>query len=544
MINKLLDDSRFHIALLILIPLLVYSQIISFSFTGSDDKTIISNLNALIASGKSAVSVINAPYMFDTGLFYRPLVTASFYITILLTKSLYIHFLLNILFLITSVLILYYILSALQLNRVIAFFLALVFAVNPVLVNSVAWLPGRNDSLLAVFILASFLALINYIRKNSYRDLILHLIFLLAAFFSKETALLAIPVFGLYWFFFKSKLKNAGKPEYLLFLAWLFAALVWFFFRNSVIKEQADFEYIKNIPYIVQGLGKIILPVNLSVLPVLNDTSYIYGLISIVILSTMYFYTPKEKRKLYLFGMVFSVIFLIPAIINKNTEYTADIMLESRLFLPAVGVLFSLSQVEFLNIKSRVPAATVIALLFITAMFSYRTIGYSKNYSNELYFWNNAVETSPSLDLTYSGLGLYNLQNENFENAISNYKKASELNPSKGEYFLKIAYCYNMLNNIDGAEEYYRKALNIYPGDHDANLILGIICYKKKNYSDAEKYLTKASASNIKDLQPELYLLRLYYDTGMLMKAKTIADKLKDNNVKLPAEIERKLYQF
>lgn len=544
MINKLLDDSRFHIALLILIPLLVYSQIISFSFTGSDDKTIISNLNALIASGKSAVSVINAPYMFDTGLFYRPLVTASFYITILLTKSLYIHFLLNILFLITSVLILYYILSALQLNRVIAFFLALVFAVNPVLVNSVAWLPGRNDSLLAVFILASFLALINYIRKNSYRDLVLHLIFLLAAFFSKETALLAIPVFGLYWFFFKSKLKNAGKPEYLLFLAWLFAALVWFFFRNSVIKEQADFEYIKNIPYIVQGLGKIILPVNLSVLPVLNDTSYIYGLISIVILSTMYFYTPKEKRKLYLFGMVFSVIFLIPAIINKNTEYTADIMLESRLFLPAVGVLFSLSQVEFLNIKSRVPAATVIALLFITAMFSYRTIGYSKNYSNELYFWNNAVETSPSLDLTYSGLGLYNLQNENFENAISNYKKASELNPSKGEYFLKIAYCYNMLNNIDGAEEYYRKALNIYPGDHDANLILGIICYKKKNYSDAEKYLTKASASNIKDLQPELYLLRLYYDTGMLMKAKTIADKLKDNNVKLPAEIEKKLYQF
>lgn len=542
MTDKIINDSRVHFLILVIISFLIYSQVITFTLTGSDDKTLIANINALKSSGVSSLNIINAPYMFDTGLFYRPLVTASFYIITLFTNELPAHFALNLLIHLWNVVLLYYLFVNLKIEKFSAFLLTLIFALDPVLVNSIAWLPGRNDSLLCLFLTGSFILLVKYRDSRKTALLSGHALLLLAALFTKETAVLAIPVFAIYIYLVRDRPKV--KFDYSLLLSWLIPAIVWYFIRSSVIKAPSDFEFIKNIPFILQALGKILLPVNLSVLPVMKDTSYIYGFLAAAILAVMYFYTSRENKKLYLFGIIFFLIFLIPALINKNPEYSENIMLESRLYLPAIGLFIALAQIDFLKKLSSHNAAAIVSCILIAGYFAYNTIGYSKNYQNENYFWNNAVDNSPSLDLSFSGIGLINLQHENFDIAVVNYKKAIDLNPAKGEYYLKIAYCYTRLNNTEGSEEYYRKALKIFPDDHDANLILGIICFKKENYTDAEKYLLKASGNGTNDPQPDLYLLKLYFNTGMFTKARTYADKLKDKKVQIPAEIEKKLYQF
>ncbi|NOS84861.1 MAG: tetratricopeptide repeat protein [Ignavibacteria bacterium] len=549
MIIKILNDYRFHLFLLIISPLLVYYPVIHFSLTGCDDLPMFVNLNSLIASNASALNIINSPFIFENGLFYRPLVTASFYLTLLITNELYVHYLLNILIHTFNVILLYVLLKNLALNKAPAFLITLIFALNPVLVNSVAWLPGRNDSLLVLFTLSSFIFLIKYFEKKNYLFLTLHVILLFSAFVTKETGLLAIAVFAVFQMITKGFPKR--KFDFLPAMGWAAAAGLWYYLRSLAINETAETGFAENVLFLLQAAGKILLPVNLSVLPVIKDTSNLYGMIAVILVIVLYFYTAKENRKLYLFGIFFSIIFLLPSLINVNPEYSENIMLESRLYLPAIGIFISISQIDFFRrfgadiMKSKkndllYPAITG---LLIAGIFGYNTFVYSQNYKNEIYFWDNAVENSPSLDLSFSGKGSYYLQKEKFEESINYYKKAVELNPGQGLYYLKIAYCYTRLNMTNESEEYYRKAVAIFPGDHDANLILGIICYKKGNFEEAEKFLIKASASNLNDSQPEIYLLNLYFKTGSYIKAKSIAQKLKDKNVKIPDEVEKTLFK-
>lgn len=549
MIDKLLNDQKTHSFLLVIASFIAYYPVIQFSLTGCDDLPMLVNLNSLIAAKAGALSIINSPFIFENGLFYRPLVTASFYITLLFSNELYWHFLISIIIHASNMMLFYILLKNFKLSGASAFLLSLILALNPVLVNSSAWLPGRNDSLLVLFFLSSFIFLIKYLRKKNYVFLAAHLVILLSAFLTKESGLVAIPVFICYQLLFFGVPKN--KFGYLPAAGWTLAAVLWYYLRSRVVTENAETGLFENIPFILQAAGKILLPVNLSVLPVINDTSYIYGIIAVTILITLFFYTQKENRKMYLFGIFFFIIFLLPALINVNPEYSANIMLESRLYLPAIGLFIALSQIELFTSftgkgnkeESKKLLYPAIASLIVGAIFCYNTLTYSQNYKNEIYFWDNAIENSPSLDLAFSGKGLHYLQKEQFGESVKYYKRAAELKPSQGLYYLKIAYCYTRLNLTNESEEYYRKAVAILPNDHDANLILGIICYKKGDYADAEKFLINASRTNSADSQPDIYLMNLYYRTGHLEKAKNLAQKLKDKNVGIPPDLEKALFQ-
>ena len=549
MTNRILNNSGLHIFLLMLVSFIVYYPLINFSLTGCDDITLFVSLNSLIAEQKGFLSIVNSPFIFENGLFYRPLVTASFYVTLLTTNELYIHYLMNILIHAANVILLYFLLKNLNVHRTSAFLICLIFALNPVLVNSVAWLPGRNDSLTAMFLLGSFIFLLKYLNKKNYVFLTAHIFLLLSALLTKESGLLAIAVFAVFQVIIKGFPKR--KSDIFPAAGWVIAAGVWYYLRSLAINETAEAGFAENVLFLLQAAGKILLPVNLSVLPVIKDTSNLYGIIVAILVILLYFYTAKENRKLYLFGIFFSIIFLLPSLINVNPEYSENIMLESRLYLPAIGLFISLSQIEFFQSihgveKSEfkhLPQSSVIVSLLISGLFCYNTITYSQNYRNEIYFWSNAVDNSPSLDLSYSGMGLHNLQKEKFEESIKYYKKAAELNPQQGLYYLKIAYCYTRLNLTNESEEYYRKAIRLLPNDHDANLILGIVCYKKGDFADAEKFLINASSTNVNDNQPDIYLLNLYFKTGLISKARPIAQRLKDKNIKIPDEIEKALFE-
>src|SRR6185295_12092186 len=66
--------------------------------------------------------------------------------------------------------------------------LAAIFAVHPILAQSVAWVPGRTDSVLAIFVLASFNAFLDFLENPRTRSLLLHLLFLALALLVKELA--------------------------------------------------------------------------------------------------------------------------------------------------------------------------------------------------------------------------------------------------------------------------------------------------------------------------------------------------------------------
>src|SRR5207245_756913 len=75
---------------------------------------------------------------------------------------------------------------------------ALLFASHPALVPAVAWIAGRNDSLLTLFALLAFLALIVCSEERRWPVFILHQGAFAAALLTKESALVLPLVWALY----------------------------------------------------------------------------------------------------------------------------------------------------------------------------------------------------------------------------------------------------------------------------------------------------------------------------------------------------------
>ena len=100
---------------------------------------------------------------------------------------------------------------------------ALIFAVHPALNQAVAWIPGRNDSLLALFVLASALAFVRYVENRNWQWLGAYLALSLAALLTKESAVLLplifIPVYG---FVLKRKRKVSSSSCLCFWVGWPF----------------------------------------------------------------------------------------------------------------------------------------------------------------------------------------------------------------------------------------------------------------------------------------------------------------------------------
>ena len=71
--------------------------------------------------------------------------------------------------------------------------LCLFIVLHPALAAAAAWLPGRNDSLLAVFASVCVINFISYIENGKAANILFYSVFLTAAMLTKETAV-AIPV--------------------------------------------------------------------------------------------------------------------------------------------------------------------------------------------------------------------------------------------------------------------------------------------------------------------------------------------------------------
>ncbi len=505
---------------------LVYINSLDFSLTGCDDKLLLGNAALVILEHQDFFAFINSPYLFSDGLFYRPIVNASVLLTSLAGGGeLYLHYVFNILVHSLTVIFLYLILIKFNSTHFQSLMMSMIFAVHPVLVNSVSWIPGRNDSLLALFILVSFLGLIMYSESGNIMYLAIHGLGFIAALFSKETAVAAIFIFSSYLILFRKSFFK--KKIYVLVPVWLVLIFIWFFFRQSVVTQAASYDLFRNMPYFIIAIGKTILPVNLTVLPVIKDSTFLYGIFSIIVLAVLFWYSESKNNRIVLLGLLWFFAFLLPGLININPEYSGDIMIESRLYLPAIGIFILLTQTDLAKKLTFANKYLIGLYVLILGLFCYSNVKYSHSYHDSFSFWQDAAVNSVSLDLAQAGFGSYFLQTGNYETAVEYYKKAIELNRGNVDFSRKTAFCLTRLNRTDEAAMYYAEVLNKEPGDYDANLIMGIINFKKNNLIEAETQLLKAEFINNNDIQPKIYLLKLYRSKGDNNKAAQYENTLK-----------------
>src|SRR5207248_4786841 len=227
--------------------------VLSFNFIGFDDVGILKQRYFIIGDlSKIKLAFTTDAFLGTNASFYRPLQTVSFMLDAFIggPKPFIYHFT-NLVLYIGGCLCVFWLLLTLNYQRLSSLLLALLFALHPMFVPMVAWVPTRGDLLLTIFVIVSFILFIKSFRANRPSLVVWHGITFFLAFLSKETAV-AVPALCPLYYYLELRKTKARKLIYRYFVAWLIAGGAWYYLHSALHVVRGDSvgltAFIQNLP--------------------------------------------------------------------------------------------------------------------------------------------------------------------------------------------------------------------------------------------------------------------------------------------------------
>lgn len=490
------------------------------------------------------------------GTFYRPIERITFMLDAQFGEKaiIFMSHLNNILLHILAICLLFVFLLKLNIDKLIAFLFALIFAIHPLTAQTVAFISGRNDSLLAIFVFPALIYLIKYLetRKNKY--LVWNLVFLVFALFTKETAVILPAIFIIYILIFigYKKIIEDRSLYIKLISLWVTVGVLWFLIRMLVFHNfigNASYNIFlsiyNNLPSLIPAIGKIFLPFDLSVFPVIQDMTMLYGILSLLILIVWFFLSEKRNFKFIIFGLLWFFIFIVLTLIKPigtNPEFS-----ENRIYIPMFGFIFlilGLGRIrlpvfikEKINYEVNWKKIILIISLLIILIFSCVTIYRNKYYKNKLNFWENATVNSPSFAFNHNNLGAMEFLDGDMINAEKEYKIALELNPNEPMAHNNLALIYANQGKDKDAEEEYKKELEINPEYDNAYFNLGLLYFSEGRKDEAVENWKKTLQINPNYIDALKSLTNYYYSENNYEEVVVYASILYRMGFELPSDL-------
>jgi len=268
---------------------------------------------------------------------------------------------------------------------------------------------------------------------------------------------------------------------------------------------QAIISIINNSAALVIDIGKLIIPVGLSVLPILEDSSLIFGLIVLPILIILLLFSRQRRNNYLFFGLLWFIIFLVPSFIQLND---LPDFLEHRLYLPLVGFLIVIAEIDWIknlrfNLRNKV---LLVLLLFILMLATYN---HSSNFRDRLTFWHKAVEGSPHSPLAWRNLGVMHYFNDDLELAEKYYRQSLSLNDQEPMVHNNLGVIYLKTGDYGAAEQEFKEELAINPQYDKALFNLGDLYYRQKRWAESQKFLQETLRVNPGYYEAQEHLLIL-----------------------------------
>ncbi|MBS1589614.1 MAG: glycosyltransferase family 39 protein [Bacteroidetes bacterium] len=536
---------KYPVLWLMLVVVIVYSTSLYFGFTELDDSIFVRDFRAF---NEQWSNVFNS---FTRGVFdpkndtyYRPIFLISMILNYQMSgEEIMGYHAVNILFHMMNVALVYRFFRELKFKQLTAFLLAMIFAIHPALSQAVAWIPGRNDTLMSVFVLTYFICSIRFTKGNGIKWLIGAIVALLLALFTKETAIFApfalcvilLLLFDVEW---KSK-RLAGQV-----LLWVGAVAIYLIARASASMKHEAIDWVSvfhgfftKIPIIWQYLGKIFLPFNLSVFPIQQDTSNVYGIVAIVLIIALLLWSKYRDKRTIIAGFLLFFVFILPLLIlpDKINQQT----FEHRLYLPIIGILMVLSQSALFTRPKEDKSLVLIvgALVVFLGIINYRHQQYFKD---PLTFWTQAEETSPH---SAYAVMMYGARVEDKQLGYAMMRRAYQLNPN--EKYLNYYYGV-MLQNQDSvleSEKYFLKEQKT-SDYYECDFYLAQVSHKKQDNLGAAKHLERYLTRDSMNSPANNNLLLLYLEMHEKQKSLHQIEAMKHRGFSIPQQLIQQANQL
>ena len=503
--------------LLILTILITFWQVKNFDFVNFDDQVYVT-ANPKVQSGLTIDGVVWAFTTFRAGN-WHPLTWLSHMLDCELYglnpmghhwTSLQIH--------LTNTLLLFFILQYMTGALWRSAFVAALFALHPLHVESVAWVSERKDVLSTFFGMLTILAYIRYVKKRNFFRYFLVFILLSLGLMAKPMlvtlpfVLLLLDFWPLERLKYCSQCQSSGfQPLNLFRLIWekvpFFIPVVissvltilaqkevgaLYTFEALPIKVRIANAFVSYASYII----KTVWPQNLAVFypHPLGISSLWYVFLAVFAIAGISFFSIRlfKKHPYMAVGWFWYLGTLIPVI--GLIQVGAQSMADRYTYIPLIGlfIIVAWGMPDLLkkwHYNRIIIAVFAIILISAFSMRSYFQIGHWKNSTA---VFENTIKITENNWLAYNNLGLALMCNGKAEEAVSYFKKALQIRPNYLKLYDNIGVALFQLGKLEEALSYYSKALEINPEHAGIHKHTAMILVTQGKLEKALQHYTKA----------------------------------------------------
>jgi len=385
-------------------------------------------------------------------------------------------------------------------------FVAALFAIHPLRVESVAWISERKDVLSGVFFMLTLLAYACYVRLPRVGRYLV-LVFLFACGLMSKPMLVTMPFVLLlldYWPLdrIKGQLWKCVVEKIPLIALSALSSIATFLAQKAAVGWTADLPILERINNAVVSyvlyIWQMLWPVNLAVfyphpenrLPLWEIICSLLLLICITALAI----TLRKQRPYLIAGWLWYLGMLVPVVglVQVGWQGRAD----RYTYLPQIGlyiaVTWGLTDLTALwrHQRSILSAAALLTVVFL----GWRAWVQTSYWRDSETLFRHARAVTVNNDVAENNLGIVFLRQGKVDEAISLLQAAVDLRPDNSPAHENLAKALLQKGQVAEALIHYRKLLELQPDNIEVHNIVGTVLVQQGEIKDGVEEWQKVLA--------------------------------------------------
>ena len=449
----------------IILALIVFSPVFTADFVNWDDDYYVIK-NSTIQSADNLFKIIKEPVLGN----FHPVTMLSLAIDYWISngKPQWFHSVNVFLHLVNIVLVFFFFYLFSGQRIWIATVTALLFAIHPLHVESVAWISERKDVLYSAFFLGGMVLYLHYLKKNNWTVLSGVFVLFLLSLLSKPAAVV-FPLVLLAIDFYFNRLKLSRT--YLEKIPFFVLSLAFGIITLQVQKMHGAYSDIGLYPFasrfffgnygIMMYLVKTVFPFRLCAFypfPALNvDLPMVYYLSVLVTLAliTVFVVSVKRNNKEMVFAMLLYGINLI--LVLQFFAVGNAVIADRYTYIPLLGPFFLAGfylQRYTDSKKGRLPLISGIVLAAIALSLVIISRRQASTWKDGGTLWDQAIKVAPS-SKAYANRGMIFKKEGDIQKALKMFSQAISMDDNQTDALINRA-------NVYYSQQKYRSAIADY----------------------------------------------------------------------------------
>jgi hypothetical protein len=400
-----------------------------------------------------------------------------------------------------------YFIGSIHFNKKVGIFSATLFAVHPILIESITWVSGGIYAKYTFFLLISFYSYIRSYKSNKWYFVSI-ITFILSIWTSEKAMIFPIVIFiyELSLGDIKSNWKNI-IPFFILNLLWVYIYAI------QIPEREASTQILSNekreiinplyqIPIAISSyLWLMVWPDKLALYHsemMFTASEFVRYLLGFCVFCGVLIFSWVKDRRIF-FWLSFFIISLLPTLLPFGWSW---IVAERYVYAGTAGIMFCAGYVFFKAYEKETYRSLVI-LIFIGLIIglSIRTIIRNTDWKNEDTLWVSMIRTSPTSYQNYNNLGDMYGRHGQLDKSIQAFEYAVKLYPQYADALHNLGAAYLKAGRVEDAFNSFSTAIQNNPNLWQSYQNRSALLYAAGKYKEALMDVENALRINPKNEQ-------------------------------------------